>query len=156
MNIGHFYFITQEYFEHFSDNNLMSNHLKNDHGEHNRPYLLAFSEKEGVAWAIPISSKIRKFSDMYTHKVAQNKRCDTIDFVSVLGHKKAILIQNMTPVSEKYLLKEYVDSNANPVKLAYKENKRIIHKAKKVLALQRKGYDLIWGKALEIESELTK
>ena len=30
-------------------------------------------------------------------------RCDTIVFGEVLGHEKAFLIQNMCPITEKYM-----------------------------------------------------
>lgn len=155
MNIGHFYFLRSDYFTEFPSTNLMSNNATAEGQPHNRPYFIAFSEN-GFYWAIPISSKVGKFSEIYARKVAKHKRCDTIDFCEILGRKKAILIQNMTPICDKHILNEYVDANNNPVQLPYKDNKRVVRKAKKVLELQRKGYDLIWGKALEIADELTK
>lgn len=156
MELGRFYFISPKYFEQFPSATLMINRQVSDGQLHNRPYLLAFSDKEGVYWAVPISSRVDKFKEMYARKVHKYKRCDTIDFCEVLGHTKAILIQNMTPVTDEYIQNTYFDGNKNPIQLAYKDNKRIVRRAKKVLELQRKGYDLIWGKPLEIENELAK
>lgn len=149
MVVGHFYFLRSEYFEKFPSTNLMNNHSA-ETGLHNRPYFIAFKENENVFWAVPISSKVRKFADMYARKVARHKRCDTIDFCDILGRKKAVLIQNMIPVSDEYVLNEYADPNDNPVQIAHKDNKRIVRKAKKVLELQRKGYDLIFSDVFEI------
>jgi len=105
-------------------------------------------------WLVPISSKISKFERVYKDKINRYGKCDTIDFCNILGHKKAVLIQNMFPTNKEYILNEYLDEHDNPVQLADKTRKRIIHKAKKVLALHRNGYGLIFGDVLEIEKKL--
>lgn len=143
MNIGHFYFIKPEYFP----------HPEVMQSSYHRPCFFAFKEK-GIMWLVPISSKVTKFERVYKDKIARYGKCDTIDFCNLLGHKKAVLIQNMFPAKEEHVLNEYLDDHENPVKLADKASKRIIHKAKKVLSLHRNGYGLIFGDVLELEKNL--
>jgi hypothetical protein len=146
MTAGHFYFLKSEYLQQFP--NSMSNR------EHNRPYFCAFTENDSIFWVIPISSKVKKFENIYAAKVKRYGKCDTIDFCSVLGRKKAVLIQNMCPITKEYVLNKYLDTHQNPVQICDKVRKRIIHKAKKVLALQRNGIDLLFGDVLQIEKKL--
>lgn len=81
-------------------------------------------------------------------------RCDTIAFGEVIGHEKAFLIQNMCPITEKYMKNEYLDSVANI--LVRVDGRLEKDKAGKVLALQRKGAKLIFPDVLSIEQELLK
>lgn len=46
-------------------------------------------------------------------------RCDTLAFGFVLGERKAFLIQNMFPVTEKYFNNVYIDKNTSrPIQLS--------------------------------------
>ena len=74
---------------------------------------------------IPFSSQTSKFKGIYNKKMQKYHRCDTIVFGEVLGPEKAFLIQNMCPITEKYMKNEYLDSVANiPVRVDGKfENK---------------------------------
>lgn len=61
----------------------------------------------------------------------------------------------MCPVLPCYIKNEYIDSAANvPVRLDGVFEKELIIKAKKVLALQRKGIKLIFPDVLQMEKEL--
>ena len=104
---------------------------------------------------IPFSSKVEKFENIYNKKVKKYGKCDTIVFGEVLGHRKAFLIQNMCPVIPKYVKNEYIDKNDNnPVRVNTLLEKELLNKAKRVLALQRKGIPLIFPDVLRIEREL--
>ena len=97
----------------------------------------------------------RKFKGIYNKKMQKYHRCDTIVFGEVLGHEKAFLIQNMCPITEKYMKNEYLDSAANiPVRVDGRLEKELKDKAGKVLALQRKGAKLIFPDVFSIEQEL--
>lgn len=154
MKTGHFYFLNPKYFEDYPNSKLMSNRAEFDMQEHKRPCFYAFTEDGQIFWLVPISSKVDKFEKVYQEKVKRYGKCDTIDFCYILGRKKAALIQNMCPVTKEYILNEYLDPHDNPVQLCDKTRKRIISKAKKVLILQRKGIDLIFGDVLKIEKQL--
>lgn len=156
MNVGHFYFLTDQYFVDFPDKQLMSNKESLNGDAHDRPCFCAFEDnKTGLFWMIPISSQLGKFKRIYQNKVNKRGSCDTIDFGHVLGHEKAFLIQNMCPVTDKYIKNEYLDALHNqPVKLDGAFERNLIQKAKKVLALQRKGIPLIFPDVLTIEKKL--
>lgn len=120
MIAGHFYFLKEDYLQKFPN-------MDDIH----RPYFCAFTDGNDIFWLVPISSKVKKFERIYNDKVKRYGKCDTIDFCHVLGRKKAVLIQNMCPVTKDYILNEYLDPHNIPVQLCDKVRKRIIHKAKK-------------------------
>ena len=158
MDVGHFYFLSDKYFIAFPDKYLMQNHEMVNGVPHNRPCFYAFEdEKTGLYWMIPFSSRTAKFHQIYQHKIQKHGQCDTILFGDVLGYEKAFLIQNMCPVSPKYIQNEYIDSaSSTPVRLNGAFEQILVQKAKKVLALQRKGIKLIFPDVLHIEQELLK
>ena len=70
----------------------------------------------GLFWVIPISSQVSKYTAIYNNKLQRHGKCDTIVFGDVVGHRKAFLIQNMCPVTPKYIKDEYSKSLLNAVK----------------------------------------
>ena len=156
MTTGHFYYIEDQYFIDFPDDKLMQNKETINGQSHDRPCFYAFKdEKTSLFWLIPFSSQINKFKTYYNAKVLRYGKCDTITFGYVLGHEKAFLIQNMCPVTEKYIKNEYIDSKTSiPVRIDGRLEKEIITKAKKVLALERKGIKLIFPDVINIEKQL--
>lgn len=148
MDNGHFYFLDDQYYTDFPDPQLMRNH--------DRPCFYAFQDNvTGLYWMIPISSQVQKFRTVYQQKVQMRGFCDTIAFGEVLGHEKAFLIQNMCPVTDKYVINEYIDSAANvPVRIDGAFEKQLIQQAAKVLALQRRGIKLIFPDVISIENAL--
>lgn len=156
MNTGHFYYIEDQYFIDFPDDKLMRNKERVDGKPHDRPCFYAFKDEgTGLYWMIPFSSQVEKFRGYYNSKVARYGKCDTITFGEVLGFEKAFLIQNMCPITEKYIKNEYIDGRASvPVRIDGRFEAELINKAKRVLALQRKGVKLIFPDVLKIEKEL--
>lgn len=103
-------------------------------------------------WMIPFSSQVDKFQKIYNTKIDKYGKCDTILFGEVLGYEKAFLIQNMCPVSILYIKNEYVDGfYKKTVRVDGRFERELQKKARKVLALQRKGMRLIFPNVLEIE-----
>lgn len=156
MNSGHFYYITDQYFVDFPDQYLMKNKETINNQSHDRPCFYAFEDTStNLFWMIPFSSQVQKYRKYYNSKIEKYKKCDTIAFGEVLGHEKAFLIQNMCPITEYYIKNEYYDSVSNlPVRINGVFEKELIEKAKRVLALQRKGIKLIFPDVLSIEEKL--
>ena len=156
MENGHFYYVSDQYFEDFPDQHLMKNRETVEGQVHDRPCFYAFRDnKTGLYWMIPFSSQITKFRRIYEQKIKKYKQCDTIVFGEVMGHEKAFLIQNMCPITEKYIKNEYYDSRAHiPVRINGQLEKELKQKANKILALQRKGIKLIFPEVLVIEQKL--
>lgn len=142
MIAGEFYFIDELYAQKYGNGKIMI--------DPDRPHLFAFIQN-GLFWFIPITSKVEKFESIRNYKIEKYKRCDTIDFSYILGHKKAVLIQNMIPVRREFIKEQYLDNQGNPIKLPLKDERRIINNAKKILAVHRKNPIYIFGDVLEIE-----
>lgn len=156
MNAGRFYYIKDQYFIDFPDDKLMRNKENVNGQPHDRHCFYAFRDSStGLYWMIPFSSQVDKFRGYYNSKIVRYGRCDTIAFGEVLGFEKAFLIQNMCPVTEKYIKNEYIDGRTSvPVRIDGRFEAELIGKAKKVLALQRKGIKLIFPDVLKIEEAL--
>jgi len=156
MDVGHFYFISDQYFVDFPDQYLMNNKETMNGKKHGRPCFYSFCDiNQLIYWVIPISSKTTKFQNIYESKIKKYGACDTIVFGDVLGKQKAFLIQNMCPITSRYVLSEYIDPRANlPVRIDGALEKKLIQKAKMILALVRKGSNLVFPDVLKIEEEL--
>lgn len=156
MNEGHFYYIDDQYFLDFPDDKLMRNKEVVNGQAHDRPCFYAFQDDDTkLYWMIPFSSRVAKFRGYYNSKLQRYGRCDTIVFGYVLGHEKAFLIQNMCPITEKYIKNEYIDSKTSvPVRIDGKTETELLIRAKRVLTLERKGIHLIFPDVLKIEKTL--
>ncbi len=156
MQNGHFYYITDQYFTDFPDPTLMQNKEMIAGKAHDRPCFYAFKDSStDLYWMIPFSSQVAKYRRYYEQKIKRYHRCDTIAFGHVLGYEKAFLLQNMCPVTADYIKNEYIDSRTNiPVRIDGAFEKELISKARRILALHRKGVHLIFPDVLSIETAL--
>lgn len=156
MNVGHFYYLKDQYFIDFPDQYLMKNRERINGIFHDRPCFYAFQDRNtSLYWLIPFSSQVSKFRAIYQSKINKFNQCDTIVFGNVLGHEKAFLIQNMCPASRNYIKNEYLDSRANvAVRIDGVLERELLTKARRVLALHRRGIRLIFPDVLEIERQL--
>lgn len=137
---GKFYFIKDEFFELVKDKELCTN---KENGN-KRPCFYCFNDKkyQNLIWFIPISSKLEKYIKIYNKKMKRTGIVDTIVFGYVEGEKRAFLIQNMFPTTEKYIIQKYIKQNRDVV-VNEKLDKEIQVKANKILNLVEKGYNKI-------------
>ena len=156
MEEGYFYFLKDEYFRIFSDPCLMGNKEIDEQGQHARPCFLAIKgEEECIYWMVPISSKVEKYKRIYAYKMSKFRSCDILVFGRILGQERAFLIQNMCPVTTKYVQNIYCNGNPRvPVTVEEDLKKTIVKKAAKILRLERKGKNVIFPDVLSIESKL--
>lgn len=139
--------------------------MKNKEGSHNRPCFYAFSDvyNPDIMWCIPISSQVQKFEGIVQHKLEgqaakgiKSPKCDTIRFGSVMGQKRAFLIQNMFPVTDQYVTNIYIDRNTqNPVTIPPEDERSIRKSAKDVLKLVFHGHsNLVFSDIMKTYSDL--
>lgn len=148
------YFIKDEYFEIYECEDNKGNKQSDENGGHNRPCYYAFKEND-IYWMIPISSQVSKYEIEYKKSIERYGLCDSISFVFIKGNKNAALIQNMIPVTEKYIDKIYTyRETGNPIEINEKKKKEINAKARKVLRFARKGKKLTFTPILEFEKRL--
>lgn len=126
-----FYVIKDEFFEKFNDPYLKGNK------EQNRPHYYCFKdEADDLYWIIPMSSRVEKYKAVIAHKKEMHKPCDLL-YVCKLSNDKenAFLIQDMFPITEKYILRPYTFAG-NPLKLINETDRQIIEsKAIRILNL---------------------
>jgi hypothetical protein len=156
MNAGNFYFLIDDYFTDFPDKQLMQNKEFVNGVVHNRPCFYSFLDSQTqIYWMVPFSSKVDKYKKIFNDKISKTGKCDTIIFGEVMGHEKAFLIQNMCPIIPRYIKNEYFDSGSSiPVRVDGIFESELLAKAKKILALHRKGYKLIFPDVITIEQAL--
>ncbi len=136
-----FYFIKDEFLDKFSEQNLMRNKPTDGDGKpHGRPCFFAYrDDKEpSILWLVPISSRIEKYRNLEKRRIEKYGRCNDIIFGEVLGREAAFLLQNMCPVTEKYI-EPYVMANNEPVNISGNIAEDIRKKVKKIVKKSRVG-----------------
>ncbi len=139
--------------------------MQNKEGSHNRPCFYTFSDIQNpdILWCVPISSQVTKFRKIVEHKLEMQKnrgiaspRCNTIRFGMVMGKEKAFLIQNMFPITERYINNVYIDPNTKkPVTIAAGLEKDICKNAQDILKLVFHGHEyLVFADIRKIYAEL--
>ena len=142
INIGCFYFIKDSFFDIIDDPELM----QNKENGNKRPCYYCFKSKtyDDIIWFIPVSTKIEKYQKIYNYKIQKQIRLekkpsiDTIVFGNVANTYSVFLIQNMFPVTKKYVESQYI-KNKVAIRLSNKLQKEVIYKANKVLNLYNHG-----------------
>ena len=149
---GYVYHIKNEYFEFVKDEKLMINH----EGDSTRPnYFCIKINDENVMWFVPMSSKVEKYKKIIQNKMKKYKKCDTIVIGNYRGREHAFLIQNMFPITEKYI--DHIDTiEGKALKVPSETRRDIERKVEKVLLLKEKGINLIFPNVDKITEKLLK
>lgn len=145
MVTGNFYFIKNEYYEKFDKCGLMGNREEYVDEKHGRPCFYCF-EQDGYYWMIPISSNVEKYKKIYEEKMKRyQNRYDGIRFGYVNGQERAFLIQNVCPVTEKYIESEYrIENGTRAVKVDKELSRELNGIIRKVLRLYKdKGVKIV-------------
>ena len=142
INIGCFYFIKDSFFDIIDDSELM----QNKENGNKRPCYYCFKSKtyDDIIWFIPVSTQIEKYQKIYNYKIQKQIKLgkkpsiDTIVFGNVANTYSVFLIQNMFPVTKKYVESQYI-KNKVAIRLSNKLQTEVIYKANKVLNLYNHG-----------------
>jgi len=131
---GYVYHIKSEYFEFVKDEKLMRNH----EGNSTRPnYFCIKPENSSILWFIPMSSKVDKYRLIIEEKVKKYKQCDTIVIGNYRGRNHAFLIQNMFPITEKYI--DHIDTvEGKALQVPSETRRQILDKVDKIFKLKSK------------------
>ena len=156
MDSGKFYFIKNEYYEKFSNCGLMGNKSEDEYGRHGRPCFYCFAAEE-FYWMIPISSKVEKYEAIYNEKTRKYPVYDGIRFGYVNGNKRAFLIQNICPITNKYIADQYCIEN-NTVKVTINQSLKteLNSLARKVIRFYKRGKSIVLTDLNTIIDELRK
>ena len=138
---GHIYFISDEYFKKIHDPNLKWNHHSNRCSYGNkRPFFVAFKDKEtGYYWAVPLSSRVRKYKAIIEKRQQYGKKDDIIRIAKIQGRESAFLFLDMVPIPADYFDKEYI-RNGQPFYIGSRQKTNsMIRTAKKVHSMLTRG-----------------
>jgi len=146
MNSGGFCFISDQYYKDFQDEFLMRNKEIVNDVMHDRPCFFAFQDSltPEIYWLVPISSNYAKYKALHDKKMERYGKCNTIRFGEVLGKQAAFLIQNMCPVTERYIREVYVDKNGVAIHVDGRIAHDVIANAREVLAITKRGAKVIF------------
>lgn len=154
MEENRLYFIKKEYFNTYKCNEISKDKETNEQGEHNRPCYYAFKEGE-IYWMVPISSQVEKYEAIYNKSVKKYGECVGISFVYIKGNKNVALIQNMIPVTQKYIDKLYEYAGTDkPIEINEKKKKEINAKARKVVRFARRNVKMTFTPIIDFEKRL--
>lgn len=147
---GYVYHIKEEFFDFVKDNKLMKNH----EGSSTRPnYFCIKLNSDDILWFIPMSSKVDKYHKIVEDKIIKYKKCYTIVIGNYRGRDHAFLIQNMFPITPKYI--DHIDTVQGKAIQVPSETRRIIlDKVNKIFKLKDKGINLIFPNVDKIKQRL--
>lgn len=130
-----FYIVKDEFFEAMSDPYLKGNK------EGNRPHYYCFEdEATGIYWMIPLSTRINKYKKIIEKREKAGRPCDIVHIVKLDdGRESAFLIQDMFPVTETYIEREYTIAGNHLMLTSEHVVKTIEHKAKRVMGMIKRG-----------------
>lgn len=130
-----FYIIKDKFFEDMPDPYLKGNK------EGNRPHYYCFEDRNtGIYWMIPLSSRIEKYRRIIEKKEKSGKTCDILHIVKLDDNREsAFLIQDMFPITEEYIEREYTIAGNHLMLTSEHTVKKIEHKAKKVMGMLKRG-----------------
>ena len=135
-----FYTLKDSFFELVDDPYLKSNK------DGNRPFYYCIEDvycEKHIYWMIPLSSKVEKYKAIIEKKKISGKPCDGLYVCNMPNGKESVfLIQDIFPVTEVYIEREYTLGGRHLV-LPYKKDIDVIEKkAKKVMSLVNRGIKL--------------
>ena len=134
LETGYVYHIKDEYFEFAKDEKLMRNH---ENGNTRPTYFCIKNDNSKILWFIPMSSKIEKYRKLQQQKIQKNGVCDTIVIGKYRRKDAAFLIQNIFPITEKYI--DHIDTiRNNAVSVVEGTQKEIKKKVNKIFKLKSK------------------
>ena len=130
-----FYIIKDKFFEDMSDSYLKGNK------EGNRPHYYCFEDTNTeIYWMIPLSSQIDKYKRIVEKKEKAGKPCDIIHIVRLDDSREsAFLIQDMFPIIEEYIEREYTIAGNHLMLTSEHTVKEIEQKARKVMGMLKRG-----------------
>jgi hypothetical protein len=147
-----FYVIKDEFFERFNDPYLKGNK------EENRPHYYCFNDSTSdLYWVIPMSSRVDKYRRIIENKSVQRKPCDILHICRLSsGKENVFLIQDMFPITQRYILRPYTIGNNTLSLVKESDIKAVEKKALRIKNLIENGKKLMPCQAdvLRIKKEL--
>lgn len=149
---GTLYFVSDAFFDKIDDPFLMQNYEKTK-----RPHYFAIKDrKSGLYWMIPCSSKVEKYKRLIEQRRKHKRRTDIFKIVTIQNVEMALILQDMFPVSEKYIDGVYTRRGQIMQLVEPKSFDEVERAANHVIGLIRRGIRFVSSQpdALRIEKIL--
>ncbi len=144
---GYVYHIDDSYFSKVNDPNLMKN--KED-GEERPMYCCIVDSETSLLWMVPMSSKVEKYQEIANHSIEKYGESLGIVMGKFDGKESAFLLQNIFPVTSKYI--SHIHSrNNNPIPVSHNTMKEIDRRFSKIMVLLKKGIKVVFPDVRKIE-----
>lgn len=130
-----FYIIKDEFFEIANDK-----YLRHNKGEDRPHYYCVRDSEDGFLWVIPLSKRVEKYKNIIKERESKNLPCDILHIAKLANGKESVfLIQDIFPITEEYIDREYTLFNKPYVLKNEKLIKIIERKANKIIGLLKKN-----------------
>lgn len=134
-----FYIIKDKFFE-----DMLDPYLKGNKTGNRPPYYCFEDSSIGIYWMIPLSSRIDKSRRIMEKKEKAGKPCDILHIAKLDDSREsAFLIQDMFPIMEEYIEREYTIAGNHLILTSEHTAKEIEQKAKKVMGMLKRGIKFI-------------
>lgn len=129
------YIIKDDFFKKYNDPFLKGNK------EGNRPHYCCFKDKENkdLFWVIPMSHQVKKYENIIAKRSKEHKSCDIIHIIKINNDKSVLLIQDIFPITEKYVERPYTINSIHLIIRDKKQIEIINQKAKNIHRLIHRG-----------------
>lgn len=145
---GYVYHIKDEYFKKVNDPNLMQN---KENGNYRPTFYCIRDKKTSLLWLVPLSSRVEKYLAIYEKQLKKYGNCLTIVIGEYDGKPAAFLLQNMFPITEKYLDHIHTRNN-NPVPVKFSIQSEVRTKMKRILQLHARGKKIVFSDISKLQA----
>lgn len=145
---GYVYHINDSYFRKVKDEKLMQN---KENGKY-RPtfFCLRDSKNIDILWVVPMSTRVEKYQAIYDKQQMKYGKCLTIVIGEFDNRTAAFLLQNMFPITEKYL--DHIHTrNGNPIPVKYSVAHKVYSNVQELRQLIYKGRKVVFPDIIRLE-----
>jgi len=149
---GYAYHIKDEFFDKINEKIANNNLMQNKENGNYRPTFYCMKDKTtDLLWVVPLSSRVdQKYQKLHDDQVEKYGSCLKIVIGEYDDKKAAFLLQNMFPITEKYLDHVHTkNGNPVPVKLSIQEEVRA--NMKRLRQLVKRGKKVVFTDINKIE-----
>lgn len=145
---GYVYHINDDYFAKVQDDKLMQN---KENGTY-RPTFLCLEDRNnpGLLWVVPMSTRVEKYQAIRDKQIEKRRECLSIVIGEYDGRQAAFLLQNMFPITEKYL--DHIHTrNGNPVPVKHSIAQEVRTNMQKLRQLIYRGKQVVFPDVRRLE-----
>ena len=144
-----FYFIKDEFM------NKYGIYLMKNKKNTKRPCYFCFADENDkeILWFVPVSTKAEKYLDIYHNKKRKYRKVYNFVFGHLHGKKAVFLVQNIFPITERYIIEKYITENKD-VRISKNLSDKIIKNSRYIINMALKGHSIAFYNIIEMKQKL--